>query len=82
MIISTETLDARIRRNKEAIEGPTAKQAARMAAYRTSLIELARAAETAGNDDKAFEFDCEAMDIEGDLARYGFDLAGKRVRRG
>lgn len=64
---------------KARIEGPTRKQAIKMAARRLELLALAH--DLVGrDDDRAFEFDCEAWDIERDLEGYGFDLAGKPVR--
>jgi hypothetical protein len=56
------------------IEGPTKAQARRMAAYRQSLLASAEAALKAGNDEVAFDRDCEAMDIEMDLRPYGFNI--------
>jgi hypothetical protein len=60
----------RDRRVKQAIEGPTRKQALGMAAYRRQLLEQAAKSADA---DKAFEWDCEAFDLENDLVRYGFN---------
>lgn len=63
------------------MEGPTNAQAKRMAAYRQTLLASAAAALAAGNDDIAFDRDCEAMDVEMDLASYGFDInTGRPVR--
>lgn len=64
-----------------AIEGPSRRQAAKMAALRARKIEQARAAEAAGNDDLAFSLDCSAWDIEQDLIRYGLDIETGRPAR-
>lgn len=63
-------LDLRVRNYD--IEGPTRAQARKMAARRTDLLAKAQAARAAGDDDRAFEFDCAAMDIETDLINFGF----------
>lgn len=69
------------RMQREDIEGPTRKQAARMATLRARWISEAREAEAAGDDDRAFDLDCRAWDLEMDLARYGFDrVTGRAVR--
>ena len=60
------------RANYDALEGPTRKQAAKMADRRKCLLGLAAKALAAGNDDRAFDYDCAAMDIETDLNKYGF----------
>ena len=54
------------------IEGPTQAQARKMAARRVELLAQAKAALAAGDDDRAFEFDCAAMDVEADLINFGF----------
>lgn len=54
------------------IEGPTRAQARKMAARRVDLLALAQQALADGDDDRAFEYDCAAMDIEVDLRRFGF----------
>jgi len=59
------------------IEGPSRRQAGRMAAYRLQLLASAAVALEAGDDATAFERDCEAWDIESDLRTYGF---GKLTR--
>jgi hypothetical protein len=75
------TSDSVGRRQREAIEGPSRRQAVAMAAWRRELVAQARTAETAGDDDTAFERDCEAWDVENDLRRYGFDIeTGRPVR--
>jgi len=67
------TTDLRIATNtqraqKADIEGPTAKQAVRMATRRSALLALG-----------TFEGDCDAWDIERDLVAYGFDIdTGRR----
>lgn len=63
-------LDLRVR-NYE-IEGPTRVQARKMAARRLDLLAKARTALAAGDDDRAFEFDCAALDVEADLIRFGY----------
>jgi hypothetical protein len=63
-------LDLRVR-NYE-IEGPTRVQARKMAGRRIDLLAKAQAALAAGDDDRAFEYDCAAMDIETDLINFGF----------
>ena len=55
-----------------SIEGPTGAESRKMAARRQELLAKAQAALTAGNDDQAFEYDCAALDIETDLASFGF----------
>ena len=54
------------------IEGPTRAQARKMAARRTELLAKAQTALAAGDDNRAFEFDCEAFDVEADLITFGF----------
>ena len=56
----------------ERIEGPTAAQAKRMSVYRRELLAKAQTALATGNDDRAFDLDCHAFDIEADLRTYGF----------
>jgi len=63
-----------------AMEGPTNREARKMAARRTSLLESSAAATAAGNDELAFDLDCDAWDIERDLNEYGFTLAGNPKR--
>lgn len=55
------------------IEGPSRTQARKMATLRMELLDRARTAETAGNDDLAFTLDCHAFDIECDLRTYGYE---------
>ena len=57
--------------HRERIEGPTPKQAKKMAAHRLELLDQARTALAAGDDDKAFDLDCAAWDIEALLVTYG-----------
>ena len=64
----------------ERIEGPTAAQARKMAAYRLDLLASAGEALAVGDDDRAFELDCQAFDVEADLVRYGFTLEGTVAR--
>ena len=52
-------------------EAPTPRQAARMAAYRRDLLAKAQAI-VESDPARAFEFDCEAWDVERDLRDYGF----------
>lgn len=57
------------------IEGPTRKQAQRMAQRRRTLLDTAQAAlkhDPADSTGRAFEADCEAFDIECDLRTYGY----------
>jgi len=54
------------------IEGPTQAQARKMAARRADLLAKAQTALAAGDDDRAFDYDCAAMDIEADLIGFGF----------
>ena len=54
------------------IEGPTRKQAHKMAAWRRELLTRSAAAMDAGQHDRAFELDCMAFDVEADLIRFGF----------
>ncbi len=65
----------------QKIQGPTKAQARRMAALRHRKLAEATAALAAGKDDLAFTLDCFAMDLEMDLAHYGFDIeTGKEIR--
>jgi len=68
------TSDAVTRRQKETIEGPSRRQAVAMANYRKKLLARARTAVAVRDDEKAFELDCEAWDVENDLSCYGFDI--------
>lgn len=71
-----------VRRSIESIEGPTAKQARNMAATLAQFRARAAILLAQGNDDAAFNLDCDAMDIEADLVRYGFDPnTGLRARK-
>lgn len=64
-----------------SIEGPTQAQARKMAAYRQAVLAKSAAALAAGDDERAFDLDCEAMDVEVNLNRYGFNLnTGRRAR--
>lgn len=63
------------------IEGPTNAQARRMAAYRQRLMADAQSALAAGDDERAFDLDCQAWDIESDLQRFGFNTENGRVAR-
>lgn len=65
---------------RKRIEGPTRKEALKMAARRVTLLAMAREAVEQGQDDRGFRFDCEAWDIEVDLQSYGFDITGRPVR--
>jgi len=63
------------------IEGPTQKQARKMATYRKDLLTKAQVALEAGDDGRAFDLDCRAMDVECDLNRFGFNVeTGRPVR--
>jgi hypothetical protein len=77
----TANIALRIPTWQTEMEGPTNAQARRMAARRNAMIEQSAAATAAGNDDLAFDFDCEAWDIERDLTTYGFSLTTGRPRR-
>lgn len=68
----------RDKRVKQAIEGPTRKQALRMATYRRELLALV---ENSTDSDKAVEWDCEAFDLEADLIRYGYDPQTGKPKR-
>ena len=54
------------------IEGPSRRQAGRMAAYRLQLLGSADVALAAGDELTAFDRHCEAWDLEVDLRAYGF----------
>lgn len=74
-------LNTRRTANNE-FHGPTIKQAAKLATYRHGLIAKARQAEATGQDERAFDLDCDAMDIEMDLRSFGFDVeTGRKVRK-
>ena len=60
------------------MEGPTNAQARKMAARRLNLLAQAEEALAAGQDERAFDLDCDAMDIEMDLTTYGFKLTNGR----
>ena len=76
-----EIIIAGTNRQKEAIEGPSAAQAKRMAATRRDFLASEQAHLAAGRDDAAFNTGCAAFDIECDLVAYGFDITtGKRVK--
>lgn len=69
------------KQSKQSIEGPSKTQAIRLAQTRRDFIAKAREIENS-NPDVAFELDCEAMDMESTLMRYGFDIeTGRSVRR-
>lgn len=51
------------------IEGPTKEQAVKMAQRRQGLLQRARQALQDGQDERAFNLDCEAFDLEVDLNR-------------
>jgi hypothetical protein len=63
------------------IEGPTRKEAARMADLVKRHKADAEAASAAGDDDRAFDLDCRAFDLEVDLRRFGFNPATGRPTR-
>lgn len=54
------------------IEGPTRKQAHKMAAWRRVLLTRSAAALAAGEHSRAFDLDCAAFDVEADLIRFGY----------
>lgn len=62
--------------HKQSIEGPTPKQARKMAQTRQDFLARARELVEAGgkrNQLAAAELDFDAWDIEMDLNRFGFD---------
>lgn len=73
-MIITQGIDHQksVLRSKAAIEGPTRKQATKMAAHRAVLQSAAAAALARGDEATAFDLDCEAWDIEAQLSLYGF----------
>lgn len=77
VLVATWAVD-HARRSKENLEGPTYRQAAKMAERRARLVR--QAAET-DNDERAFDLDCEVWDIERDLLAYGFDPDTGKVNR-
>jgi hypothetical protein len=60
-----------------AYEGPTRAQVRKMVAVRMGYLASAQTALAAGHDERAFDLDCLAFDIEADLTRYGFTTEGK-----
>lgn len=82
MYLDIATNPARLARQR--IEGPTARQAIKMAARREQWLLTAKQyldQDPTDADFRAFRADCEAFDIEGDLVTYGFDpITGKRNR--
>ncbi len=72
MEITTASKQARTIQN-ERIEGIGIAKARKLAATRQQFITWAENARNRGNDAAAFDFDCQAFDIESDLRRYGFE---------
>ena len=56
---------------RENIEGPSRRQATKMRGLRRRYLAAAAAALEAGNDDRAFDLDCMAFDIETTLRTFG-----------
>lgn len=60
------------RRSVQMFEGPSKGQVAKMRKTRTALLAEAAEALAAGRDERAFDLDCRAFDIEATLTEYGY----------
>lgn len=61
---------------KHAIEGPSLRQARKMARVRQEWLAQARELVATGRKQDrliAFQLDCDAWDVEMDLTQFGFD---------
>lgn len=63
------------RHARALFEGPSRAQVKKMRATRLEKLAAAKAALEAGHDERAFDLDCAAFDIECTLRQYGYEVA-------